>query len=468
MKSVPVSAAVSEPDTRLERLTDLAAGLGYEIVDVAGFLDQVDTQSKAQVAVLTDARARVDRILGANKSVLDTAAALSSRASETLVAVDTSVDIARQSGQRSHEVATWVKALSERMEQVAEALQAVQASNGEITEIARHVNILAINAKIEAARAGDLGRGFAVVAEAISDLSNDTAQAAQDIAQNVETLSGWVDTLQGESSQISNDADAVIEGRAAADEALGDIAETVRQTDAAAKDIQAEAGAVNLATSDFAPAFDQIHDSARQTSDGINRAHERINALVDTSEEMVQTTVAMGGASNDGELIEHVQDGAQRLSALLGEALSDGRIGEDALFDRHYSPIPGTNPEQVMAPFTELTDALFPSVQEEMLGLDSRIVFCAAVDTNGYLPTHNRKFSQPQSDDPDWNTGNCRNRRIFDDRVGLKAGRSTAPFLLQVYRRDMGGGTFTMMKDVSAPIWVNGRHWGGLRLAYSF
>jgi methyl-accepting chemotaxis protein len=90
------------------------------------------------------------------------------------------------------------------------------------------------------------------------------------------------------------------------------------------------------------------------------------------------------------------------------------------------------------------------------------------VDLNGYLPTHNRKFSQPQSDDPVWNAANCRNRRIFDDRVGLKAGRNTAPFLLQVYRRDMGGGSFRMMKDLSAPIRVHGRHWGGLRLAYAF
>jgi methyl-accepting chemotaxis protein len=65
-----------------------------------------------------------------------------------------------------------------------------------------------------------------------------------------------------------------------------------------------------------------------------------------------------------------------------------------------------------------------------------------------------------------WNTANCRNRRVFDDRVGLAAGRNTQPFLLQAYRRDMGNGAFAMMKDVSAPIMIAGRHWGGLRLAY--
>jgi methyl-accepting chemotaxis protein len=157
---------------------------------------------------------------------------------------------------------------------------------------------------------------------------------------------------------------------------------------------------------------------------------------------------------------------AATLSDLLERAVETGEITEGSLFSTDYRPVAGSNPPQTMAPFTGLTDRLFPAVQEAALTRDPRIVFCAAVDRNGYLPTHNRKFSQPQGADPVWNTANCRNRRIFNDRVGLKAGRNREPFLLQVYRRDMGGGHFVLMKDVSAPITVRGRHWGGLRLAY--
>src|SRR3546814_11541910 len=119
-----------------------------------------------------------------------------------------------------------------------------------------------------------------------------------------------------------------------------------------------------------------------------------------------------------------------------------------------------------MTRFTQFTDAVLPAIQEKAAAADERIAFCAAVDENGYLPTHNRKFSQPQRPgDAAWNTANCRNRRIFNDRVGLSAGRNVEPFLLQTYRRDMGAGQFVLMKDISAPITVNGRHWGGLRLA---
>jgi methyl-accepting chemotaxis protein len=77
-----------------------------------------------------------------------------------------------------------------------------------------------------------------------------------------------------------------------------------------------------------------------------------------------------------------------------------------------------------------------------------------------------QKYSHPQGSDPVWNSANCRNRRIFNDRTGLSAGRSTRPFLLQTYRRDMGGGHFVLMKDVSAPIMVHGRHWGGFRIGF--
>jgi methyl-accepting chemotaxis protein len=90
------------------------------------------------------------------------------------------------------------------------------------------------------------------------------------------------------------------------------------------------------------------------------------------------------------------------------------------------------------------------------------------VDRNGYLPTHNLKFSKPQGRNPEWNAAHCRNRRIFNDRTGLAAGRNEKPFLLQSYRRDMGAGRHVLMKDLSVPILVKGRHWGGLRLGYLF
>ena len=100
--------------------------------------------------------------------------------------------------------------------------------------------------------------------------------------------------------------------------------------------------------------------------------------------------------------------------------------------------------------------------------MSDKVVYCIAVDRNGYVATHNRKYCQPQRGDVTWDTANSRYRRIFNDRTGLASARNTRPFLLQTYRRDMGGGQFIVMKEAAAPITVNGRHWGGLRLAFKF
>src|SRR6266567_1712763 len=158
---------------------------------------------------------------------------------------------------------------------------------------------------------------------------------------------------------------------------------------------------------------------------------------------------------------------ADAISKAIESAVQAGRLTRDALFDTEYVPIAGTNPVQLRTRALEVLEALLPPIQEPLLGSDKRMTFCAAVDRNAYLPVHNRIYSQPQKpDDPAWNTANCRNRRIFDDRAGLCAARNVRPALIQSYPRDMGNGVVIMMREIDAPLRVFGRHWGAFRTAY--
>lgn len=154
------------------------------------------------------------------------------------------------------------------------------------------------------------------------------------------------------------------------------------------------------------------------------------------------------------------------MSNALERAVESGRISMDDLFDQAYEEIPDSDPKQYFNKFTTLTDELVPPIVEPILDRDSRIAFCAPVDRNGYLPTHNKRFSQPQrSGEPEWNTANCRNRRMFDDNTGMAAALNLQPIFVQTYSRDMGGGNTVMLKEFDSPITIRGRHWGGLRLA---
>ncbi|MDW3205966.1 MAG: methyl-accepting chemotaxis protein [Alphaproteobacteria bacterium] len=158
---------------------------------------------------------------------------------------------------------------------------------------------------------------------------------------------------------------------------------------------------------------------------------------------------------------------AAAISARFEQAVQANEISMEDLFDRNYREVAGSNPLQHVTAYNAFTDKVLPEFQEPVLNFDERVAFCAAVDENGYLPTHNNKYSKPQKpDDPVWNAANCRNRRIFSDRTGRAAGANKQDFLVQSYLRDMGGGTFVLMKDLTVPIKVRGRQWGNLRLGY--
>ncbi|WP_242443077.1 hypothetical protein [Magnetospirillum sp. 15-1] len=148
------------------------------------------------------------------------------------------------------------------------------------------------------------------------------------------------------------------------------------------------------------------------------------------------------------------------------QALKAGEITEADLFDTHYEPIPGTDPQQFMARHAGLTDRVVHQFTETVLDKDPRIIICCVADRNGYIATHNKRYSQPQKlGETVWNAANSRNRRIFDDRAGLVAARNVQPYFVQTYPRDMGGGNFVVLKEFDSPITIKDKHWGAVRLA---
>jgi methyl-accepting chemotaxis protein len=171
--------------------------------------------------------------------------------------------------------------------------------------------------------------------------------------------------------------------------------------------------------------------------------------------------------SDNTEFIDRAIDAANRIARLFEGAVTRRQISLDDLFDNNYIPIPDTSPLQHRTRFLAFTEKVLPDIQEPLLASDKRLIFCAAVDRNGYLPVHNKIYSKPQrSGEVLWNTANSRNRRIFDDRAGLSAGRVVRPYIIQNYPRDMGD-RVVMMWEIGVPIRVFGKQWGGFRTAYT-
>ncbi len=463
------AAATDTPadSSKIDQISRSASELSFEMVEMAVTLYQIDQNNTKLMELLQKVDADARRMMNGNTAVQRAISAVGETIANTRSAVEASVEVIRGAGNRVQKLAAWVQSLDGRITAIEETLESTRLSNATISSIAAQVNILAINAKIEAARAGNAGRGFAVVAEAINDLSRKTAGAAEGIDGNITSLVENVGSIRDQANEAAANAGKVLEESEQSDQALSAIASQVQTIHDEATAIHASATENGTAIVEFQESFTSMEHELEDTASGIRQLRTQSNGLVDKAEGMLQTAVGLGGKTPDARMIAEIKTLVGQVSEAFEAGLREGAITEQALFSRDYTPIPGTDPQQLMAPFTAFTDKVLPPIQEPALELDERVVFCAAVDTNGYLPTHNLKFSQPQGPDPEWNMANCRNRRLFDDRVGLKAGRNTEPFLLQIYRRDMGGGKFVMMKDLSAPIFVRGRHWGGLRLAYT-
>jgi methyl-accepting chemotaxis protein len=356
--------------------------------------------------------------------------------------------------------------IEHRLGSVGSALADVAKVSGSIEAIARQTNLLALNATIEAARAGAAGRGFAVVASEVKNLAEATRQATQLIGDTVKGLDGQVNSLIGESGDASLRAKNAGEGAA---QIQGIIARVQDGISAVGREID---GVAKAATSNLAHC-DRVIDELGHLAKGVDlsssdlkSADNRVAKLLELSEGLIALIADSGVETSDAPLIRVVIDTAKQISDAFESAVARGEISIDQLMDEKYREISGTNPKQYLTDYVTFTDRILPDIQDPIQKSDPRIVFCVAWAKGGYLPTHNPNYRHPQGPDPVWNNANCRNRRLFNDRAVKKVAANTKPFLLQTYRRDMGGGNFVLLKDLSSPIYVRGRHWGAFRMGF--
>jgi methyl-accepting chemotaxis protein len=447
-------------------IADEAGKLGIEICDVAGHVEEVAARVKRQAEVCSDLRETAAATTSGNHGIAVAAREAREVSRRAGAEVSGSRETVEVSLEEIRSMVEGVAAIEREILGLRQTLSHVAEVTGGIARIARQSHLLALNAAIEAARAGVAGRSFAVVAAEVKNLAGMTADATRQIEESMVRLTASADVVVAESATNMRRAERVRSGTQAIGAVIDTAGRAMTSFDTEVGRIADSTEAIETQCAALAERVDELAEGVAQSSENFDQARARIGNLLSASETVIQLIAATGAESADSKFINAVKDGAARAGKLFEAAVAAGEISESDLFDRDYVPVPGTNPMQYLSRCLPATDRLLPSIQEPLLEFDERVVFSASVDVNGYLPTHNLKFSQPQGSDPLWNTANCRNRRMFNDRTGLGAGQNTRGFLLQTYRRDMGGGVFVMMKDASAPIYVNGRHWGGLRLAY--
>jgi methyl-accepting chemotaxis protein len=380
------------------------------------------------------------------------------------------VDDAARSGMAVvRETRDCMQQISESVTSNLETIRQLEQSSSKIGEmvvliedIADQTNLLALNASIEAARAGDAGRGFAVVASEVKGLAEKTTHSTREIKRVVASIQ------QGSrkaADMVTHESQLVQTGLLKAEQArqqLENIQSNAAESRSMIEQIATASEEQSATTHDITEKIHHVSEAATVTYSTMKTTVEAFGQFSEVVEQIYNTVGKFSVGNYHDTVKGYLREMEVEATALLEAALKERTLTMEALFDRNYVAIAATDPQKFTTKFDSFFDRILSPIQEKIIERDSKVLFAICVDNNGYCPCHNLRYTRPLTGDQEQDKNNNRTKRIFNDRTGIRCARNTDGFLLQTYRRDTG----EILNDMSHPLVINGRHWGGIRIGY--
>jgi len=376
------------------------------------------------------------------------------------------LELAQRSLNQMETVASTMRSTNQHIEHFSSTVGELHTSSMKINEIVSLINdisdqtnLLALNAAIEAARAGEAGRGFAVVADEVRKLAEKVKTATQVIGQNTQSM---INLVADTSSKTQTIVGEVTRANEYVETSASDLKTMVGEFQQTAAQLTTIADAIhNLRESNQA-----IHHEVEEIRDHSQEISGRMKQCIDssktlrTSTEDLQCTLADFRTGNSK--FDSLHDGCTSFRDRVRTILQTLQARSVNVFDQAYKDIPGSNPKRYTTCYDGQCDKELTRLYDALLSEMPGLTYALAVDNKGYAPAHNSVFSNQPSGDPAVDLVKCRHKRIFNDPVGLKLAQNQKPSLFQTYVRDTG----EILNDLSMPIVIDGRHWGAVRIGF--
>ncbi|WP_428028407.1 methyl-accepting chemotaxis protein [Altererythrobacter sp.] len=454
--------------TAIDQIPASCGQVAIGCTDVAGIVDAVIASSsklREEHDALRGTVAELEADQGRVSEASDEARLLSERAIERL---GEGTALIESSLSKINSVLVLVESLSQHVTSFAAAMEQVRRCSKDIEEIADTTNILALNATIEAMRAGDAGRTFAVVAGEVKSLANDTRKATDEI-------SATVDALGAEAQQVIERVEAGSQASAEAKQSVSQIEQTISNVGELVEEVDRQNDQIARSTSTISGhvgrvqnVLDNFDKAAVENESKLKTAHTRMNDLELTASEMFDSIVKAGLSPQDSEMVERAQSFAAQIIDRAEEAVKDGKLSMNQLFDQNYREVDGTNPKLYRTSLSDWADANWRPLNDMVVAQGGAIMMCSQADMNGFLPTHITDRSRKPTGELAHDTTYCRNGRIMLEGVDVAAKKSTDAYMMAVYRQEGDGKNYVIVRNVYVPLVINGQRWGDFELAYSF
>jgi twitching motility protein PilJ len=277
----------------VEQLRSLVGTINDTSVQVASSAQE--TQATAmhlaeaaehQATEINSASNRINEIAQSINQVSKNSAESAEVAQRSVQIATNGADVVRQTIAGMDSIRDQIQETSKRIKRLGESSQEIGSIVELINDISEQTNILALNAAIQAASAGEAGRGFAVVADEVQRLAERASNATKRIETLVQTIQS--DTNEAVSSMEQTTAEVVAGARLAEDAgtALGDIERVSNDLSALIQNISAAARQQSAAATDTSATMNVIQEITSQTSLGASQTAESIGNLAQLANDL--------------------------------------------------------------------------------------------------------------------------------------------------------------------------------------